>query len=33
MDAARDDVPAAMDVPREHWHQIASTPPSRAWPG
>ena len=27
MDASRDDVLAYMDVPREHWPQIASTNP------
>lgn len=27
MDGARDDVPAYMTVPREHWPQIASTNP------
>ncbi len=27
MDASRDDVPACMDFPREHWPQIASTNP------
>jgi len=27
MDASRDDVPACMTEPREHWAQIASTNP------
>ena len=27
MDASREDVPACMDFPREHWPQIASTNP------